>query len=245
MYNLISASFFSCSRDGVAPNQDTALPPIKVDDGYLLAIADGVGGYKGGREASQIVIEYLRSEFSNEYQNSLINLFYNLRKSVEPLSETDKEYVNAASTLTLAYVTSEFVNIAHIGDCRLYAKRGLKLIQITKDHTQHQSYIDEGIFTARQLKHAKGKNVLTTAISRTLELNFDIIKTPLNELVDEDGSLTLFIMSDGAHAFWEKRPKFSLNTLSEPSRFVSSLKKRIENGPPSDDYSVVCARFTF
>jgi len=141
------------------------------------------------------------------------------------------------------YVTDEFLYIAHIGDCRLYVKKGIKLIQLTKDHTQHQAYIDDGVFTARQLRHAKGKNILTTAISKTLDLQFDIISTPLGELIDEDGSLTLFIMSDGAHSFWEKRPKFSINTLSEPSRFISSLKKRIESGPPVDDYSVVCAKF--
>ncbi|RAZ00898.1 serine/threonine-protein phosphatase, partial [Enterobacter hormaechei subsp. xiangfangensis] len=54
----------------------------------------------------------------------------------------------------------------------------------------------------------------------------------------------LIVMSDGAHHFWEKRPRFSVNTLSEPSRFCSSLKKRIENGPPIDDYSVIAVKLT-
>ncbi len=243
MYNLISSSFFSCSKSFGALNQDAALPPIKTNDGYLFAVADGLGGYKGGREASQRVIDYLRDNFTNEFSSELVHLFPNLKENIKSLSNSDKDYVNAASTLTLCYVKDGFIYIAHIGDCRLYVKNGLKLMQLTKDHTQHQSYIDDGIFTPRQLKHAKGKNILTTAISRTLELHYDIIKTPLKNLLDEDGSLSIFIMSDGAHAFWEKRPRFSLNTLSEPSRFISSLKKRIENGPPSDDYSVVCVKF--
>jgi len=226
-------------------NQDSTLPPVKIGNGYLFAIADGVGGYKGGREASQKVTDYVRGNFLHEFNNNLEKLFHNLKENIKYLSDFDKDYVNAASTLTLSYVTEESVYIAHIGDCRLYVKKGIKLIQLTKDHTQHQAYIDDGIFTARQLRHAKGKNILTTAISKTLDLKFDIISTPLDELIDEDGSLTIFIMSDGAHSFWEKRPKFSINTLSEPSRFISSLKKRIEGGPPVDDYSVVCAKFIF
>ncbi|WP_071531487.1 PP2C family protein-serine/threonine phosphatase [Serratia plymuthica] len=243
MYNLTSASFFSCSKTSGEVNQDSMLPPIKIGNGYLFAVADGVGGYKGGREASQRVTDYVRDNFSQEFDNKLAELFSNLKENINYLSDIDKEYVNAASTLTLSYVTRESVYIAHIGDCRLYVKKGMKLLQLTKDHTQHQAYIDDGIFTARQLKHAKGKNVLTTAISKTLDLKYDIIVLPIEDLVDEDGSLTIFIMSDGAHSFWEKRPRFSSNTLSEPSRFISSLKKRIESGPPVDDYSVVCARF--
>jgi len=243
MYNLISASFFSCPKVVDRLNQDAMLPPIKIGNGYLFAVADGVGGYRGGREASQMVTDYVMKNFSREFDNNLKDLFPNLKEKIKCLSDVDKDYVNAASTLTLSYVTDEFLYIAHIGDCRLYVKKGIKLIQLTKDHTQHQAYIDDGVFTARQLRHAKGKNILTTAISKTLDLQFDIISTPLGELIDEDGSLTLFIMSDGAHSFWEKRPKFSINTLSEPSRFISSLKKRIESGPPVDDYSVVCAKF--
>ncbi|CNI09813.1 PP2C-family Ser/Thr phosphatase [Yersinia frederiksenii] len=243
MFNLISASFFSCSKELRAINQDTVLPPLKVSNGYLFAIADGVGGYKGGKEASQRVINYLSNNFESELKNELAELFPNIKNDLKSLSEVETDYINAASTLTLCYVTDKLIHIAHIGDCRLYAKIGLKLIQLTKDHTQHQSYIDDGIFTPRQLKNAKGKNILTTAISRNIDLQYSVTTIPLENFVDDNGSLYLFIMSDGAHSFWEKRPRFSLNTLSEPSRFISSLKRRIENGPPIDDYSVISVKF--
>ncbi|HHH4768252.1 TPA: serine/threonine-protein phosphatase, partial [Enterobacter hormaechei subsp. xiangfangensis] len=111
-------------------------------------------------------------------------------------------------------------------------------------HTQHQMLIDEGIFSSRQLKNAKGKNLLTTAISKTIELDYNMLQIPLNDLYDDNQNLILIVMSDGAHHFWEKRPRFSVNTLSEPSRFCSSLKKRIENGPPIDDYSVIAVKLT-
>lgn len=245
MLNLISASFFSCSKDGLNMNQDTVLPPIKVNNGYLFAIADGVGGYTGGSEASQCVIDYLRCKFSKELEYSLDNLFDNIRKKIIELSETNRELSNAASTLTFCFVKGNNIHIGHIGDCRLYYKRENKLLQITKDHTLHQSYIDQGIFTARQLKNVKGKNILTTAISKNIEMKFDIFELPIKELIDEFGCLMLFIMSDGAHSFWEKRPRFSINTISEPSRYISSIKKRIENGPPVDDYSAIAVKLHY
>ncbi|PXW18622.1 PP2C family protein-serine/threonine phosphatase [Pantoea sp. JKS000250] len=240
---LISAAYYSLPKENGSQNQDSILPPLKLSKGWLFAIADGLGGYEGGHLASNSVIEYLSENFAEEFEHGLSNLFPNLKENVKKLSEVDKALVNAASTLTLCHIGSEEVTIAHIGDCRLYIKKNNKLEQITKDHTQHQSYIDKGIFTARELKNAKGKNMLTTAISRTLDLEYNITKIKISELCGNADSFILYLMSDGSHGFWEKRPRFSNNTLSEPSRFTSSLKKRIENGPPVDDYSLISVKF--
>ncbi|WP_430247540.1 PP2C family protein-serine/threonine phosphatase [Providencia sp. PAZ2] len=243
MLNLLSSSLFSSSKSLEQINQDSILPPKRVGGGYLFAIADGVGGYQGGGEAAQSVITYLEEYFTRELSNELADLFPRLKKDVQKLSEINRDFIRAASTLTLCYVKHDSVLIGHIGDCRLYSKNGLKLKQLTKDHTQHQAYIDEGIFTARELKNAKGKNILTTAISNKGELMFDIFKLNIEDVMDENGDILLCIMSDGAHSFWEKRPRFSKNTMEEPSRFISSLKKRIEKGPPVDDYSAISIKF--
>lgn len=243
MLKILSSSLFSNSKSPEQVNQDSILPPRKVNDGYLFAIADGVGGYKGGHEASHRVISYLEEFFSRELSTELVNLFPKLKECVGSLVEINNEFLKAASTLTLCYVKENYILVGHIGDCRLYSKNGLKLKQITKDHTQHQLYIDEGIFTARELKKAKGKNILITAISNKSELKFDIFRLDTNDFVDEYGNLLLCIMSDGAHSFWEKRPRFSKNTMEEPAQFISSLKKRIEKGPPVDDYSAISVKF--
>ncbi|HGH5988593.1 TPA: PP2C family serine/threonine-protein phosphatase [Morganella morganii] len=243
MLNLISASFFSSSKNDIGVNQDSVLPPLKINNGYLFAIADGVGGYPGGREASNEVIDYLRYNFQGEFNQGFNDLFPKIKNKVIELSSNDKELSNAASTLTFCFVKERKIYVGHIGDCRLYYKSGIKLVQITKDHTMHQHYIEQGIFTAKQLKNVKGKNLLTTAISKNFNMEFDIIEIPTDDVIDEFGCMTLFILSDGAHSFWEKRPRFSINTMSEPSRYISSLKKRIENGPPIDDYSAIAVKF--
>ncbi|WP_405424131.1 PP2C family protein-serine/threonine phosphatase [Pantoea stewartii] len=239
MINLLSSSFFSLAKGNERTNQDSCLPPVKVSNGYLFAIADGLGGYRGGKEASQLVIEHLFSSFLNDQSIDLEILFNSLKNDVMTLSITDKGFVNAATTLTFCYINNEQLTIGHIGDCRLFYKNESKLIQLTKDHTQKQELLDQGVFTKKQLENAVIKNILTTAISKTLELKFDIKKIPISEVSDSSGFINLYLMSDGAHHFWEKRPRFSLNTLIEPSKFCSSLKRRIESGPPIDDYSLI------
>jgi len=240
MEDIVSASFFSYSKEIGSANQDTILPPMMVSGGWLFAIADGLGGYNGGKLASSAVIDFISKNFENLNPSLLSGFFETLKEEVKKLSQFDKNLVNAASTLTLCYIKDDNIQIAHIGDCRLYIKENNKLKQITKDHTQHQSLIDQGIFTARELKYAQGKNILTTAISRTLDLEYEFKSINLNEI--DEKHVNIFIMSDGAHSFWEKRPRFSVSTLEEPSKFSSSLLRRIKNGPPVDDYSLIAIK---
>ncbi|EKN5928650.1 serine/threonine-protein phosphatase [Yersinia enterocolitica] len=245
MINMLSSSIFSFPKDESRENQDAVLCPKKLPNGYLMAVADGVGGYKGGKEASSEVISYL-SQLNDDIKDvDLDDIFFNMKRNVTSLSSKDGSLYSAATTITFCYVNNDHVIIGHSGDCRLYFKQDKKLKQITKDHTQHQILIDKGMYTARQLKNAPGGNVITTAISAKIVLEYQVICIPKNELPLESGKLTLFIMSDGAHHFWEKRPRFSPNTLASPSRFSSSLQKRIENLGATDDYSLLSACIHF
>ncbi|MGT4034088.1 hypothetical protein ACVTNC_21505 [Escherichia coli] len=105
--------------------------------------------------------------------------------------------------------------------------------------------IDSGIYTARQLKNAKGKNIITTALAAKIPLQHQVINIDKDELPLDDGVLSLFIMSDGAHTFWEQRPRFSYRTLSTASRFASSLMRRIETKGPTDDYSLIAVNVKY
>ena len=245
MITLISSSFFSLPKDSARVNQDSCLLPSSSDNRIIFAIADGLGGYKGGKEASQQVIEFINEHYKDYSFETFDDLFNDLKTSVMMLSETNKEFVNAASTLTLCFIKGKKLHIGHIGDCRLYGKINNKLVQFTKDHTQQQALIDQGVFTKKQLEKSVIKNVLTTAISKTLVLDYELIEISLEEIVDEDGYINLYLMSDGAHSFWEKRPRFSINTINEPSRFASSLLKRIKNGPPIDDHSLISVKLHY
>jgi len=203
MITLISSSYFSLPKNAEKINQDSCLLPLTIGNTITFAIADGLGGYKGGKEASQQVINFIIEEHKNHSYSNLDDLFLNLKKSVMMLSDTNKELVNAATTLTLCFIQGNNLKIGHIGDCRLYVKIKNKLVQFTKDHTQQQMLIDQGIFTKKQLENSVIKNVLTTAISKTLTLDYELKEIALNDIVDENGYINLYLMSDGAHSFYE------------------------------------------
>lgn len=247
MIKLIETASYSYSKDKNKDNQDSILPPKRLNDGLIFAVADGVGSYNGGKEASMFAIDYLNHLTSKDeiLNQGSFSICQKIRDKIKNLSEREHLYQQAATTLTYCFVNSNGLTIGHIGDCRLYLRDSHRLVQITKDHTQFQQLIDEKLFTKKYLQDKKAKSILTTAISLNVEMKVDHIFIPVDDLPLENGKMSIYIMSDGSHKFWDRRPRFSLNTMSNTPKFVSSMKQRIERLIPTDDYSLVGVTIEF
>lgn len=237
--NLIEASAFSFSKEKGRVNQDAILSPQKINGNYLFAVADGVGSYVGGEQVSGIAVKQLLKIYSSGSEPSIHNVFNEIRKKVVEFSRSDSQYYKAATTLTYVYLTERGIYIGHIGDCRVYVKNEKKLDQLTKDHTQYQRLVEGKIFTKKYLEDKRAKSILTTAIAQDINMEYDTIYLPYEKLPLEEGSVTFYIMSDGLHSFWERRPRFSDKTMGSVVQFSNSIKRRVEYLGAIDDYSLV------
>lgn len=126
-----------------AENQDEVFTQIHLTGGKkvaCLAVADGMGGHKKGREASQTAIstvkERLNTWFKGEDAVPTEKWCYEIEeeahKSVSKISQSDEV---VGTTLTLALLTEQECLIGHVGDSRVYSYRSGKLDQITEDQT--------------------------------------------------------------------------------------------------------------
>ncbi|ENE2372806.1 PP2C family protein-serine/threonine phosphatase [Klebsiella aerogenes] len=242
MIHLLNCGFFSYPKDVERGNQDSFLLPKHIDGGYVLAVADGVGSYLGAREAADAAI-FTTEILSSNTLRDVASAFKAIKNNVDILTERNNQWFKAATTLSYCFIDDEYLHFGHVGDTRIYFKSGARLIALTRDHTQHQELLDEGIYTKRELRDMPGKNALTSAISKNLPLRFQKDSIPLSRIADENGVITLYLMSDGAHHFWEKRPRLSVNTLSKGPLFASSLLKRIERNEAIDDYTLIAVSF--
>ncbi|ELY2772747.1 PP2C family protein-serine/threonine phosphatase [Cronobacter sakazakii] len=238
MIQLLATSSFSYPKEPDRINEDSLLPPKSVGDGILFAIADGVGSYSGANQASSTAITEL-SELTSISLDSIPNIFNEIRRKVSALVDKSEEFDKSATTLTFCYVCDSGVIIGHIGDCRLYCIGEKKSYQLTKDDTRHQMLIDQNIFKPRDLKDKPGKNILTTAIASNVDMEYDCDFIPWNELQGINGMYHLCIMSDGAHSAWERRPRFTTNTMINSQKFSNGILRRIERFGPDDDFSLV------
>lgn len=242
MYRVVEIGSFSFPKPSKKINEDFLLfPTYDQNSNIVFAVADGVGSSSEANKASKCVIDTV-SELTNLRNFSVENALCEAKQRLNSLSLEDENLKDSATTLTVLHLEGEQLTIGHIGDCRAYVKRDNKFVQLTRDHTRYQELLDSQEHSIRKLSKHKERlsSVITKALSCQVDLDFDLITIPLDELFDGN-SIMLTLMSDGAYDHWHKRARFSDSTMSSPAAFANSLRKRIQK-EPSDDFTCLSVK---
>lgn len=161
----------------------------------VAVVCDGMGGIKGGQEASNIAVSTVRDYFAKQpgikTEKQLMNLIQSCNKAVVEGSKDNSEYIGMGTTMVLAQINDHLVSIANIGDSRGYHITNGSIQQITKDHSAVQELVDNGKITERQAKIHPNKNIITRAIGIDQEVEVDFFDLKITE-----GDLIL-LCSDG------------------------------------------------
>ncbi|EJD6080705.1 protein phosphatase 2C domain-containing protein [Providencia rettgeri] len=242
MLKIKELASFCLAKPDKLINEDAFFAPFRHKNGSMVfAVADGVGSYEGAGNASTIAIECLSSELEND-DFSIKRVLDSTKLKLDELSKNYSQLSKAATTLSVVSVTDKKLEIIHIGDSRVYYKDvNNKLRQLTQDHTKYQEFLESKEFSVRKLREHKARlsRVLTKAITKDYDVKYDFYTLDLEDIPQHDGCIFLYAMTDGAYSFWEKRPHLSYKTMSSPTAYASSLKKRIERAGAEDDYTLI------
>ncbi|MDL2277525.1 protein phosphatase 2C domain-containing protein [Parabacteroides sp. OttesenSCG-928-G07] len=159
-------------KGGRLNNEDFISPPPEAVSTMqrLFLVCDGVGGAEKGEIASTLACESIRTFFDSflEEENPSYDF---IQKALQYTESRFDEYIlthpqakGMATTLTLLYLGSEGVTIAHIGDSRIYQFREGKIINKTEDHSLVNSLYKLGKITYEEMLVHPQKNVITRAI---------------------------------------------------------------------------------
>ncbi len=129
----------------------------------LFAVADGMGGHRGGEVASKLALEILENQFRRR-QGALAEHVQEANLAVFERSQLDRRVAGMGTTLTVAVMEDERVRLAHVGDSRAYLFRDGELRLLTEDHTLVQRMVDEGEITAGEAETHPYRSVLTRAL---------------------------------------------------------------------------------
>ena len=200
---MSAARAFGISHIGARNNNEDSLLIMRLPDGYLLAVADGLGGHNAGEVASKIAVDTLREVFESEYRmgmgdeevKSLLKKAYSLAH--ERIKENAVgERKGMGTTLVAALVRDDKVIIANTGDSRAHLIRGGKIIARTKDHSLVQELLDKGEITEEEAKRHPMRNIITRALG--INLSVDLYEWEL-----KPGDV-LLLSSDGLHDYVEE-----------------------------------------
>ena len=188
---------------GRANNEDAILihelspDPQLPAGGWVLAVADGMGGRANGEVASSLAIETLQNVFATGHQpdaaQALKQAYRQANEAVYAAGgESDDD--RPGTTLVSAVVRGKYVTIANVGDSRAYLIRANQLTQITQDHSVVAEQVAAGTLPAEAERTSPQRNMLTAAIGTRPQLERRLPAIYEMVLLPED---RLLLCSDG------------------------------------------------
>lgn len=192
-------------------NQDTYILTKYSEKTCLCVVCDGMGGAKGGEEASRIAAETFTgviNDFINPYlgqrakgfsvndvKKTMKRALLLANEAVYNESRTNPRLRGMGTTLVAALVIGNSVFCLNVGDSRMYFMKGSKIKQITKDHSYVQHLIDIGRITKEDMEYTLNKNIITRAVGTEITVDPDIYKSSVS-----DGTFIL-LCTDGLSNF--------------------------------------------
>jgi len=187
------------SNTGKRNNNEDSLLAEKAGDGYLIAIADGIGGHRAGEVASSMAISILSEEFSGRYHEGmspdeigalLSESFKSAHIAIETGATGERE--GMGTTMVAAFIRDNSVVIANTGDSRAYHIRKQILFR-TKDHSVVQSLVDSHQISEEDVRHHPLRAMITNSLGSSLLVD-------IYHLTLQPGDLVL-LSSDGFHDY--------------------------------------------
>jgi serine/threonine protein phosphatase PrpC len=188
----IRASVGFASKTGPRPdNQDFAgalmgweLPEPRPE--VVAAIADGIGGAKGGRIAAETAVRGFLDGFCDlpptmEVQRAGARIVSSLNGWINSIGRQDPNLTGLGCTLTALVLRGRVAHILHVGDTRAYRLSGDRLSCLTTDHVHE---------TGSGRSHT-----LLRALGVETEVRLDYASQPM-ALHDR-----FLLCSDGVHGF--------------------------------------------
>jgi serine/threonine protein phosphatase PrpC len=217
--------------------------------GFLLLVADGMGGAAAGELASSmaadLIFRHLIESWNAGDAGSGEAFTRHLREAVEQANERIHSYSadhpdvrGMGTTATVAGVIDGTLYLAQVGDSRGYLVRHGVATLITKDQSLMQRLVDAGELTEEEAEHSERRNIILQALGPDPKIRVDLT---WQELRRGD---TLVICSDGLSG-QVKREEIAKLVEEQPD--LDSLCDQLimlanERGGP-DNITTVVARF--
>src|ERR1039457_980560 len=165
--------------------------------GRLAIVADGMGGYEGGQEASRLAGETLVGTYrhfgGDDPQQGLIEGLQAAHDEIRRYGVLHPALRGMGTTCTAAAIVQEALYYVHVGDTRLYLVRDGQITQVTRDHSYVGRLVEAGMISREEAETHPQRNILTAALGTNPELIMDSPGHP-EPLRAED---VLVICSDG------------------------------------------------
>ncbi len=177
-------------------------------DGFTLAIVcDGMGGHVGGAQASSLAVRTVHDSIGDlppgsDLSDALRSALERANQAIYEAARKNHRLMGMGTTAVAAILTDDgFVHIAHVGDSRAYLINEGQAVQVTRDHTMVNLFVDAELLTPEDAATHPEAHVLSRSLGVERQVEVEL-SDPI-ELADND---VVLLCSDGVHGVvtdWE------------------------------------------
>lgn len=207
-------------------------------DGPAFVVADGMGGYELGDQASAAVVDAFRQRLVGDKAGSFALVHEALLAADDEVAVIAAETTRGAGSTATGAVLVEheghaFWLIFNVGDSRVYRHAGADLEQLTVDHSLGQELVAAGQLHPSQLATFSERNVITRAIGASDSLAD-------SWLVPVVTGERLLLCSDGLHGEVDDESIRAILTMNgKPETAAEVLVQRALDHGGRDNITVV------
>ena len=230
---MMGLSVAQCSECGGRRRNEDSLGFCADETLGCFVLADGAGGYSGGRVASKVVVRQMLTLFSASPEVSQSAITATLPAARLALAQFREKYPRLAAMdttiVTLLLDTQRALAYwSHLGDSRIYLFRHGRARRLTNDHSLLQSMIDSGLVGN---KTHGNRNVLYATVGSGEIPEQAVCEKPL---ALQSGDIFL-LCSDG---FWESVSEEVMEEMlpqaESPEQWLNDMMRELLDHPAAE-----------
>ena len=203
---------------------------------FVFAVSDGMGGAKSGEFASRITVDRVTRLFPRAFRlaaagmgagftDLLTELITSIHNDLLRLSYSYEECAGMGATLSLSWLTPEWLYFAHLGDSRIYyLPHDGPMVQVTHDHSHVGWLRRQGQINERQARTHPRRNALQQALGAGHQFIDPHIGAVKHRIGDR-----FVICSDGLiDGMWDRQLEETLRTPARPDEQRSPAQRLVE-----------------
>lgn len=151
----------------------------------LFIVADGMGGHKAGDYASRYTVETIEREIKASFEKNpsiiIKKAIKTANKEIRQRAGEDPNLAGMGTTVVVATVIGKYLQVANVGDSRLYIANGTEIRQITRDHSLVEEMVRLGGIKREDARLHPDKNIITRAIGAKDDVDIDFFTVELKQ----------------------------------------------------------------
>lgn len=148
--------------------------------GQMFIVADGMGGHRGGREASALAVNTIQEAYfadpADSPGNRLRNAFQTANEAIYQYGRRNPSLSAMGTTCSALVLKENRAFVAHVGDSRVYRIARSSVRQLTQDHSEVAEMVRRRMLTKEQAEKHPKRSILYRALGVGQVVEVDLIE---------------------------------------------------------------------